>query len=571
LLSAPLTLQSHHTILLDSAHPDAETARAAIAPFAELVKTPGPLHHYRLTPLSLWNAAAAGINAPDILAALKQFSAHDIPPSTQQFILTHATRYGRIWIEDMVRSDDFSRYTLATKVATTNLALRSTDPLLLNQLANRLIPFRGHTTQPLLTRQLDEHTWLFDWSQRGALKQALLKLGYPVHDRAAYRTGASLSLQLHDAVTLRHYQHAAIERVVNEGSGVVVLPCGAGKTLVGIGLMAQLQSNTLILAPSIVAARQWASELRARTTIHPDLIGEYSGERKDVRPITIATYQILTQNTETVNKHTGELIERPHLALFTQNDWGLVIYDEVHLLPAPIFRLVAEIQAMRRLGLTATLVREDGCESDVFALIGPARYQAAWKTLEREGWIATATCTEVRIEMEEEERLTYIKARKSEQARIAGENIGKLIAAQKLVAQHHGDHILIIGQYLAQLRRIAQTLHAPLITGHTPNAERERLYTQFRRGDSKVLVVSKVANYAVDLPDANVAIQVSGTFGSRQEEAQRLGRVLRPKANGAQAHFYTLVTQDTIEQHFAAKRQRFLIEQGYEYSVISSQ
>jgi DNA excision repair protein ERCC-3 len=564
LLSAPLTLQAHHIILLDTAQPDAEAARAAITPFAELVKTPGPLHHYRLTPLSLWNAAAADIHAQTILATLTRFSERDVPPATQQFILTHAIRYGRIWIEDMVRSNDFSRYTPATQGATTNLALRSTDSTLLNQLTTH------QTIRPLLVGRLDEYTWLFAAVQRGALKQALLKFGYPVDDRAAYQTGAWLNLKLHAAVTLRDYQRMAIERVVNAGSGVVVLPCGAGKTLVGIGLMAQLQTNTLILAPSIVAARQWMSELLARTTVKAEQIGEYSGERKEVRPITIATYQMLTQSVETIDKHTGEIIERPHLSLFTQNDWGLVIYDEVHLLPAPIFRLVAEIQAVRRLGLTATLVREDGCESDVFALIGPTRYQAAWKDLEREGWIATATCAEIRIEMEDEERLTYIKARKAAQARIAGENVGKLLVVQKLVAQHCGDHILIIGQYLTQLRRIAQVLRAPLITGHTPNAERERLYAQFRRGDSKILVVSKVANYAVDLPDASVAIQVSGAFGSRQEEAQRLGRVLRPKANGAPARFYTLVTQDTIEQHFAVKRQRFLIERGYEYSVTRS-
>lgn len=543
-----LTILSDHTLLLDTDQPDAEAARFSIAPFAELVKTPGPLHHYRLTPLSLWNAAAAGFSAEDIVASLENFSAQSVPSATRAFISAHVADYGRVWIED----------------AAGGLALRSADAALLNQLANHPTIF------PLLNQPFDDHTWLCDPAQRGALKQALLHLGHPADDRAAYHEGARLSLGLrHKSVSLRDYQREAIERVMQGGSGVVVLPCGAGKTLVGIGLIAQQQTNTLILAPGIIAARQWVRELLEKTTLTEMEIGEYSGERKEVRPVTVATYQMLTHALRSIRVATGESIERGHRSIFALRDWGLIIYDEVHLLPAPVFRLVAEIQTTRRLGLTATLVREDGREGDVFALVGPTRYQAGWKALERAGWIAEAVCTEVRIEMEPEERLTYVKARKSERARIAGENVGKLLAVQKLVAQHRADQVLIIGQYLTQLERIAALLDAPLITGTTPNEQREKLYDQFRGREIKLLVVSKVANYAVNLPDANVAVQVSGTFGSRQEEAQRLGRLLRPKANGAQAHFYTLVTQDTVEQVYAAKRQRFLIEQGYEYRIVS--
>jgi DNA excision repair protein ERCC-3 len=541
-----LTLQSDNTVLLDSEHADAEAAHFSIAPFAELVKTPGPLHYYRVSALSLWNAAAAGWAAADVLAALERHSERPAPYATRAFIETQVAHYGRVWIDEHVEG----------------LALRGAEAADLDRLA------RQPAIRRLLRQPLDEKTWLFDPGNRGPLKQALLRLGQPADDRGALHAGAPLALELRaERVSLRDYQREAVARMVC-GSGVVVLPCGAGKTLVGIGLISELQTSTLILTPSIIAARQWAAELSDKTTIPADAIGEYSGERKQVRPITVATYQMLTQYAESVDKQTGEVVRRGNLSLFGMADWGLIIYDEVHLLPAPIFRLTADIQATRRLGLTATLVREDGHEGDVFALVGPTRYQASWKALERAGWIAEATCSEVRIARKTEERTAYAQARRSEQARLAGESSGKLPAVQKLVAQHQGEQVLVIGQYLDQLRHIAHALGAPLISGQMPNAERSALYQRFRAGEIKLLVVSRVANLAVDLPDASVAIQVSGAFGSRQEEAQRLGRLLRPKANGAQAHFYTLVTQDTVEQAHAARRQRFLVEQGYAYRII---
>ncbi|MCA1552989.1 MAG: DEAD/DEAH box helicase [Chloroflexi bacterium] len=538
-----LFIQSDHSILLDADHPDAEAARFSIARFAELVKTPGPLHYYRVTPLSLWNAAAAGASAQDILDALGDFAAHEVPAPMRTLIETQLSNYGRLWIED---AGDW-------------LALCSHDPTLLDQLNE------DPTIAPMLRMRLGETRWLFEPSQRGALKQALMQLKLPADDRASYHKGALLSLALNGTVTLRDYQREAVQRLAQGGSGVVVLPCGAGKTLVGIGLIARQQTNTLILAPGITAARQWANELERKTTLSAEQIGEYSGECKQIRPVTVATYQMLTHALQAVQTEVGR-----QRSIFALNDWGLIIYDEVHLLPAPVFRLAANIQTTRRLGLTATLVREDHREGDVFALIGPTRYQAGWKALERAGWIAEALCNEVRIAMDDDERLAYLQARKHERARLAGENAGKLSAAQQIIARHRGDQILVIGQYLAQLQQFADALHTPFIHGDMHYDERNALYEQFRRGEVKLLVVSKVANYAVDLPDANVAIQVSGTFGSRQEEAQRLGRILRPKANGAQAHFYSLVTQDTVEQDYAAKRQRFLVEQGYEYKIVTN-
>jgi DNA excision repair protein ERCC-3 len=543
-----LTLQTDRTILLDAEHPDAEAAHFSIAPFAELFKTPGPLHTYRLTPLSLWNAAAAGWSVQDVLTALESHSIHLVPESVRAFVEAHVGAFGRIWID----ADD------------QGTALHAADSTLLDRLARRSI------TRGLLGERRDAHTWAFAPEQRAALKLALLHQNQPVDDRTAFHNGATLNLALDKRVMLREYQRAAIERMLSGGSGVVVLPCGAGKTLVGIGLMSELQASTLILTPSIVAARQWTREIASRTTLDESQIGEYSGERKQVRPVTTATYQMLTQSAESVDTTTGEIIRKPNLSIFGMSDWGLIIYDEVHLLPAPVFRLTAEIQATRRLGLTATLVREDGREGDVFALIGPTRYQAAWKTLERAGWIAEAQCAEVRIAMEPDERLAYVQARPALQARLAGENAGKPLAVAELVKKHAGEQILVIGQYLTQLRQIATQLGAPLITGETPNQERTVLYERFRQGAVKVLVVSRVANMAVDLPDASVAIQVSGAYGSRQEEAQRLGRLLRPKANGAQAQFYTLVTQDTVEQAHAARRQQFLVEQGYTYHIMTA-
>jgi DNA excision repair protein ERCC-3 len=400
-----------------------------------------------------------------------------------------------------------------------------------------------------------------------------LQVGYPAEDLAGYVAGAPLAIHLLPRTrgedlpfVLRRYQEdaAAVFHAGGSergGSGVIVLPCGAGKTVVGLAAMAELQCNTLILTPSIVAARQWLHEILDKTDVPSEMLGEYTGERKDIRPITATTYQVLSYR-----KRRSD--EFPHFAVFDERDWGLIIYDEVHLLPAPVFRVTAEIQARRRLGLTATLVREDGREGDVFSLIGPKKYDVPWRELERQGWIATALCHEVRIQMPDELRMDYALAEEREKYRIAAENSRKMAVLDRLVDMHRGEQVLIIGQYLDQLERIATRFDAPLITGKTVTREREKLYDAFRHGEVTLLVVSKVANFSIDLPDANVALQVSGTFGSRQEEAQRLGRILRPKASGRLAHFYTLVTRDTRDQEFAANRQMFLTEQGYGYEIL---
>jgi len=548
----PLIVQTDKTLLLHLDHPRAEAARRAITAFAELDKAPGPIHIYRLSPLSLWNAAASGLTADDVLATLTEFSVPPLPDNVRADVHNYMARYGRV----QLRSDDGG------------LVLCCDDAALLDRVENEPA-LREHWRG-----RVDAHTLRLDPSARGAVKQALIQIGYPTQDLAGYTPGTPLAIHLR-AVTargqpfmLRDYQRHAVAACQRAGSGVVVLPCGAGKTVVGLGLMAAQQTQTLILTSSVIAARQWISEILDKTDLAPDQVGEYSGEHKAVRPVTVATYQVLINAAPFVDTATGEIGQRPHLSLFGQADWGLIIYDEVHLLPAPVFRLTAEIQARRRLGLTATLVREDGREGDVFALIGPVRERVPWRELERAGWIAPARCCEIRLPMELDDRLTYVLAAPQHQYRLAAENPAKLRAARTLAEKHAGDQVLIIGQYLSQLRQLAAALGAPLITGATPNARREQLYAEFRRGALKRLVVSKVVNYAVDLPDANVAIQVSGTFGSRQEEAQRLGRLLRPKANGGQAHFYSLVTRDSRDQFYAAKRQRFLVEQGYEYSIV---
>lgn len=547
----PLTVQNDKTLLLETNHPRYEEARHALTRFAELRKAPGQVHIYRLTPLSLWNAAASGMTAAEILDVLTELSQHELPHNVRVDVADYVSRYGR------VKLINFHGH----------LALRSPDTALLERLAE------SEELLPYLLDQPDSHTILVDPGQRGSVKQILIRLGYPAEDLAGYATGAPLPLHLRKVTgqgkefDLRDYQWRAVERFRAEGSGVVVLPCGAGKTLVGLGIMSELQSQTLVLATNIIAVRQWIEQILDKTSLSVDEVGEYSGERKDIRPVTIATYQVTTHRASFVDTETGEIGDRPHLSLFSQGDWGLIIYDEVHLLPAPVFRMTAEIQARRRLGLTATLVREDGREADVFALIGPQRYHVPWRALEKEGWIATAHCHEIRLDMEEERRLLYATSPKRQRYRVAAENPAKLIAVRALAERHAADQVLVIGQYLRQLDKIATMLKAPLITGRTPNVHRSQLYDQFRRGDIRCLVVSRVANFSVDLPAANVAIQVSGTFGSRQEEAQRLGRLLRPKADGAQAHFYTLVTRDSKDQEYAAKRQRFLVEQGYVYTI----
>ncbi|HET9111997.1 MAG TPA: DNA repair helicase XPB [Ktedonobacterales bacterium] len=545
----PIVVQSDRTILLEVDHPLYAEARDALAQFAELEKSPEHIHTYRLTPLSLWNAAAAGLAAPAVITALNHLSRYDLPPNVVADIRDYIGRYGRL---KLFRDG-------------TDLVLRSDDIPLIAEVA------RHKRTQPYVLEQRDPHTLVLDAARRGHVKQALVAIGYPAEDLAGYTDGEAMPIEVRETTAqgepfdLRQYQRDAVHAFhangsTSGGSGVVVLPCGAGKTVVGIGAMAAIGRATLILTPNTIAVRQWMSEILDKTTLTSDQLGEYTGERKDIRPVTVTTYQMLTYRAS----EDGNF---PHFGLMTGHDWGLIIYDEVHLLPAPIFRITAEIQARRRLGLTATLVREDGREADVFGLIGPKRFDVPWRELERQGWIATAECHEIRVALPEEERLTYAVSEEREKYRMAAENPTKIDVTRELLRRHSDDQILIIGQYLDQLKELAKLLDAPLLTGRTNNSQREKLYDQFRQGKIKRLVVSKVANFAIDLPDANVAIQVSGTFGSRQEEAQRLGRLLRPKSDGRPAHFYTIVTRDTRDQEFSSNRQLFLTEQGYRYTI----
>jgi len=547
--SNPLVVQSDRTLLLEVDHPLYAEARDALAQFAELEKSPEHIHSYRLTPLSLWNAAAAGLNAPGVIEMLEQFSKYDLPPNVVSDVRDYIGRYGKL---KLLRDGG-------------ELILRSDDPVLIAEVA------RQKRMQPYVLSQRDASTLVVDPARRGHVKQALVAIGYPAEDLAGYTEGTGLQFATRETTlaeqpfAMRPYQTDAVAAFYangapSGGSGVVVLPCGAGKTMVGIGAMEAVQRTTLILTPSTVAVRQWIAELLDKTTLTPDQVGEYTGERKDIRPITVTTYQILTYRP-------SEDSDFPHFGLVTGHDWGLIVYDEVHLLPAPVFRLTAEIQARRRLGLTATLVREDGREADVFGLIGPKRFDVPWRELERQGWIATAECHEIRVALPDEQRMPYALAEEREKYRMAAENPVKTQVVRELLARHADDQVLIIGQYLDQLKYLAALLDAPLLTGRTNNTQREKLYDRFRRGELKRLVVSKVANFAIDLPDANVAIQVSGTFGSRQEEAQRLGRILRPKSDGGPAHFYTIVTRDTRDQDFSANRQLFLTEQGYRYTI----
>ncbi|MGO4104148.1 DNA repair helicase XPB [Leifsonia sp. YAF41] len=537
----PLIVQSDRTVLLEVAHPLAEDARHDLAIFAELERAPEHIHTYRITRLGLWNARAAGHDAADMLATLEKYSKFAIPQTVSVDITETVGRYGRLVID---RDPEGA------------LILRSTDQAVLTEIsgAKRIAPLLiGHPTPD---------SYLVEAWARGQLKQELVKIGWPAEDLAGYTPGTPHPIDLvEDGWALRDYQNKAVSNFFEGGSGVVVLPCGAGKTLVGAGAMATAKTNTLILVTNTVSARQWRDELLKRTTLTPDEIGEYSGQVKEVKPVTIATYQILTA------KRKGEYA---HLALLDAMDWGLVVYDEVHLLPAPVFKLTAELQARRRLGLTATLVREDGREGDVFSLIGPKRFDAPWKEIEAQGFISPAACYEVRIDLPQSERLSYAAAADDERYRLAATAPAKLDVVKRLVANHPGERILVIGQYLDQIDELAEALGAPKLTGSTPVDERERLFQAFRVGEVEVLVVSKVANFSVDLPEATVAIQVSGSFGSRQEEAQRLGRLLRPKESGLTANFYTLVARDTVDQDFAQNRQRFLAEQGYSYTILDA-
>lgn len=545
----PLIIQSDHTALLEVAHPAAEDARHDLAVFAELERAPEHIHTYRITRLGLWNARAAGHTADEVLATLNKYAKFPVPANVEQEIRDSMDRYGALRIE--------RRSSPEGSPEADTLVLVASNPHILTEVA------RSKQVQPLLGAQLDEHTYEVEPLMRGELKQALLKRGWPAEDLAGFTPGTPHDIELvENGWQLRDYQRQAVDTFEEGGSGVIVLPCGAGKTLVGAGAMARVKAQTLILVTGAVSARQWRTELLARTTLTEDDIGEYSGQSKEIRPVTIATYQILTSRRGGAYRH---------LELLSDHDWGLIVYDEVHLLPAPVFKLTAELQARRRIGLTATLVREDGREGDVFSLIGPKRFDVPWREIEAQGFIAPAACYEVRVTLDEQERLRYASAEDSERYRIASSTQVKEEVTRQIIARHPGESVLIIGQYIEQLESMAAALDAPLITGQTPIDEREELFNQFRSGQSPYLVVSKVANFSIDLPDASVAIQISGSYGSRQEEAQRLGRLLRPKSNGGQASFYTLVTADTVDQDFAQNRQRFLAEQGYAYTIVRAE
>jgi len=537
----PLIVQSDKTLLLEVDHPAAVECRRAIAPFAELERSPEHVHTYRLSSLGLWNARAAGHDAEQVVDALLRYSRYAVPQALLVDVADTMARYGRLRLE---------------KHPTHRLVLVSTDRAVLEEV------LRAKRIAPMLGNRIDDDTVAVHPSERGHLKQSLLKLGWPAEDLAGYVDGEHHPIDLvEDSWSLRPYQRQAAESFWHGGSGVIVLPCGAGKTLVGAAAMAQARSTTLILVTSTVAARQWKDELVRRTSLTGDEIGEYSGSLKEVRPVTIATYQVMTTRRNGVYRH---------LELFDAHDWGLVIYDEVHLLPAPIFRMTADLQARRRLGLTATLVREDGREGDVFSLIGPKRFDAPWKDIETQGWIAPAECIEIRVTLSDRERLAYATAEPADRYRLAASTDAKTPVIEALLDRHVGEPALVIGQYIDQLDELAALLGAPIIKGGTGVRERQRLYAGFRAGEIPRLVVSKVANFSVDLPEASVAIQVSGAFGSRQEEAQRLGRLLRPKVDGRPAHFYTVVSRDTVDADFAQHRQRFLAEQGYAYSIVDA-
>ncbi|GAA3407131.1 DNA repair helicase XPB [Paenibacillus hodogayensis] len=545
----PLVVQSDSTLMLEADHPEGEEAGGRLSRFAELVKTPGQIHTYRMTPLSLWNAASSGLSVEHVLDVLNGYGKFEVPLQVKQNITHFVGRYGLVKLKQVEQK----------------LMLVSEEAGLLEKLAGykslETYYIGGNTRDGLEISP----------AYRGMIKRDLIRLGFPVQDLAGYHHGEVLPIRLRETVSsgqpfqLRDYQRAAADAFydgdgLHGGSGVVVLPCGAGKTVIGIAALARLQCAALILTTNVASVRQWKRELLDKTDLEPDMVGEYCGERKEVRPVTIATYQILTHR-----RRKEDLFS--HMSLFNERDWGLIVYDEVHLLPAPVFRATADIQATRRLGLTATLVREDGQEEDVFSLVGPKLYEAGWKDLEHKGWVAAVHCTEVRVPLPDQVREQYVRAEPRRKHRIAGENPSKLEVLTQLLDRHKEEQTLVIGQYLDQLRLISDTVGAPMISGDMPHDQRDELYERFNRGDLRTLVVSKVANFAIDLPDARVAIQVSGSFGSRQEEAQRLGRILRPKREDNRAYFYSLVSDDTGEQQFSIHRQLFLLEQGYRYDI----
>ncbi len=539
-MPGPLIVQSDRTVLLETDHPQSGEARHELAIFAELERAPEHIHTYRITRLGLWNARAAGHDAQFIIDSLTRFSKYPLPESVTSEIRNTIDRFGKL----VIARDE------------KGLVLESESAAILTEVCS------NPKVSELLEEKLAKGYRVSAWA-RGQLKQQLLKLGWPAEDTAGFTPGTPHEIQLKEqGWKLRDYQNLAVEKFAQGGSGVVVLPCGAGKTLVGAAAMARFDTNTLILVTNTVAARQWREELLSRTDLLEQDIAEYSGSSKQLAPVTIATYQILT------TKRKGEFV---HLELLNARDWGLIIYDEVHLLPAPIFKMTADLQARRRLGLTATLVREDGRESDVFSLIGPKRFDSPWKDIEAQGYIAPAKCFEIRISLPDEERMNYAISDADARFRIAATAKAKLPMLRKLLEKHPAEPTLIIGQYLDQIEEVSQALSIPKLTGETPVDEREKLFKDFRSGKLPALVVSKVANFSIDLPEASLAIQISGSFGSRQEEAQRLGRLLRPKQDGRTALFYTLIARDTVEQDFAQNRQRFLAEQGYSYEIMNAE
>ena len=555
----PVIVQGDKSVLLEVDNPLYQEARDTLARFAELEKSPEYVHTYRITPLSLWNAASSGLGAEAILEGLEQYSKYPLPGNVQVDISDYISRYGRV---KLILRDG-------------NLLLTSDDAPLMVEL------LRHKQLQPFILGQIDNHTLRVNAAMRGHIKQALVNIGYPAEDLAGYVDGEALTINLRlmsqggKPFSLRGYQQEAADifyagGAAHGGSGVVVLPCGAGKTMVGMAAMAEMQCNTLILTPNTVSVRQWIDELLDKTSLSEGEIGEYSGQRKEIKPVTISTYQTMTYRKRGTKDDGSIPLDEafPHFKLFNERDWGLIVYDEVHLLPAPVFRVTAELQARRRLGLTATLVREDGREEDVFSLIGPKKYDVPWKDLEKQGWIATADVTEIRINMDEDLRMEYALAEQRQRYRVAAENPAKFEVVDELLDKHTDEQVLIIGMYLNQLKAVQERYGYPIITGKTAVRERRKLYQQFKEREIDHLIISKVGNFAIDLPDASVMVQISGTFGSRQEEAQRLGRILRPKSEGRMAHFYTLVTKDTVDQEYSANRQLFLTEQGYRYIIL---
>ncbi len=583
----PIIIQGDLTIFLDTSHDCFEKCRDEISVFAELLKSPEYMHTYRITKISLWNAAALGYNADQILDTLSKYSRHPIPENVIHEINFNIARYGKLIF---LKIADYLKRTCANencsqkenellfkeKLADFNrqvsgmidelFLMNSIDKYIIMEIMGN-VEFSGY-----VFKRLDEFNLLIFSKYRGELKRALLKIGYPVRDRIGYDEGSSLDVSIKEVTSagkdfkLRDYQMKAVSEFYREGqsdggSGVIVLPCGAGKTCVGIGVMEKARCETLILTTNTVAVRQWINELLDKTWLDSDMVGEYTGDKKQIRPVTVSTYQ-------TIMWHRGNDDHYPHFVVLTDRNWGMIIYDEVHLLPAPIFRVTAQIQAKRRLGLTATLVREDNMEGDVFSLIGPKKYELPWKNLERSGYIAKANCYEIRVKMPDSVKYDYAVAKQSQKYKISATNPDKIEVISKIISMYKNEPVIIIAQYLDQLSLLARVFNAPLITGSMKNKDREILYNQFKLGQIPVLLVSKVANFAIDLPDASCAIQISGTFGSRQEEAQRLGRVLRPKKDGREAHFYSIVSYDSIELEYSHHRQLFLTEQGYKYTII---